>query len=102
MSRRKLTGKSLTLAPQQPQQTIPVQIQITFVADGQPLAATVVQGNLPIPPEGEVAQIQVPIDARPIAKGLSEQLQTLDRRASRGGILVPKPVTPADLILTSR
>ena len=103
MSRRKLTGKTPALAivaAQQQPQTIPVRVILQMMCDGQPLnTPDVIEGNLPLPADGEAAQIHIALDGRKVLKALSEQIGALDSRAKRGGVLVPKSVAPSDLIL---
>lgn len=93
MSRRKLTGKSEAI---EPQSAISARVQVVFTADDAQIAAIVVTGEIPIPPEGQAALINIPVDARQFLADLTAKIATFEQEARERAvrekrIIAPKP-----------
>lgn len=103
MSRRKLTGKTMTPAEYAAAQTgvamIPVKLQVLFTYEGQPLGGIEHDVQVPVPTEdGQSGQITLQLDASELVVNLTQAVAARET-AKRGGIVLPganRPI-PASL-----
>lgn len=52
------------MQPQAPPKTIPFTLTIVFTLDGKPVTRAALQGELPMPAEGQGTALEVQLDAR--------------------------------------
>lgn len=93
MSRRKMTGKPGLHQKTEPEQTVPVRVQLVFTHEGQPLGGMSYDVRAPIPTEENgMSLIGISLDAKQLVANLTAALGA-PRRAG-GGIIVPGAPKP--------